>query len=79
MSRMAPERPKAKREAKRVLPFISHDCDRCGYSSMDGGPIARANYKITTPAGDLYLCKHHYEVHEPVLSEAGHGIWFLEG
>jgi hypothetical protein len=62
--------PPVKQEpkAKRVIKFWT-PCDRCGYSTSDGSPIAQAKYKIKTGSGPIFLCGHHYRSHcHPILA-----------
>jgi hypothetical protein len=51
--------PKAAQQVKRVITVWRHACDRCGVSH-DGSAISTARYKIVTPSGPIYLCRHHY-------------------
>lgn len=67
-------------EARRLLPvFRHHPCDRCGVSTIDGGTIAHAKYEITTPAGPLYLCGHHYDDHRYRLLALGYEVKSHDG
>jgi hypothetical protein len=71
--------------AKRVNPVLSkktgpltwHPCDQCGYSAIDGKPIARALWKVGIPrVGVLYFCGHHFR--EYSLSFMAHNYVMAE-
>lgn len=44
---------------------VADRCDRCN---------AQAYVEVTTPAGALLFCAHHYNRHEDVLSTAGYPV-----
>ena len=49
-------------------PAVSSDpwvpCDRCR--------VAQAQVEVTTEAGPVFLCQHHYTEHRDAISAAGH-------
>jgi len=47
-------------------------CDSCGYSTIDGQPIAYAKARVYVRNGTLYLCGHHLKNHLPYLLECGY-------
>lgn len=56
--------PKRVKAIATAMPLLErHACDRCGYSSKDGGIISLARFKVSTPSGSVYLCGHHFLIH----------------
>jgi hypothetical protein len=47
-------------------------CDQCGYSKVDGQPIARAKVQVEVIGGTLYFCQHHFDIHHDEFMLAGY-------
>lgn len=60
------------------IPPVDHEpdlavvCDRCGYSKIDGQPIAYAKARVYVRRGTLNLCGHHLRTIVPILLERGY-------
>lgn len=71
---MAPAVRKTKKAAAVIVRHVWRACDRCGYSEIDGQPIARAKYQIEVSGGDLYFCGHHFREYSTLIMMACYPI-----
>ena len=71
---MSPATKKAKKAVAVVTKLIWRACDMCGYSEVDGQPIARAKYQIEVEGGTLYFCGHHFREYSDLILSAGYPI-----
>lgn len=74
MGIMAPATKKIKEVVAVVVKRVWRACDRCGYSEVDGKPIAHAKYQIEVLGGDLYFCGHHFREYSTHFLDKGYPI-----
>ena len=66
--------PQPKKVEKKPGTTEYKACDQCGYSEIDGQPIARAQARVYVRRGTLYLCEHDLQANLPYILE--HGYYF---
>ena len=74
MGIMSPATKKVKEVVAVVVKVVWRACDKCGYSKVDGFPIARAKYQIEVPGGDLYFCGHCFREYSTGILDKGYPI-----
>jgi len=74
MGIMTPRTQPVKKIVAAVARKIWRPCDKCGYSEVDGQPIAYAKYQIEVPGGTLYFCGHHFRTYSPKFMDEGYPI-----
>jgi hypothetical protein len=74
MGIMAPATKKVKKAVQVITKRIWRACDACGYSKIDGKPIAYAKYQIEVTGGDLYFCGHHFREYSTLILTEGYPI-----
>jgi len=74
MGIMAPATRKVKKAVAVITKRIWRACDRCGYSEIDGFPIAHAKFQIEVPGGDLYFCGHHFRKYSSRFFDKGYPV-----
>ena len=69
-----PDKPSVKQAAPQLDPEpYGHEwCDKCGYSTIDGQPIAAAKARVYVRNGVIHLCGHHLRINVPLLLERGY-------
>ena len=67
-------RPQPKKVEEKPETAEYKACDNCGYSEIDGQPIARAMARVYVRSGSLYFCEHDLQANLPYILE--HGYYF---